>query len=154
LNVGVIEKVKLKHLNIRDYISKRLVTQLRLYTILFFVMLGVVVYEVFLGSISIFLAFVGFLIGFGVGVLVSRMIHLSWDEDSNMVIGRMDWIGAVVLVIYFIFSIARTIYLGYFIQGTAFIVIIICITGGSMLGRSMGTSHGIRRILKAWDIIR
>ena len=107
--------MKLKHLNIRDYISKRLVTQLRLYTILFFVMLGVVVYEVFLGSISIFLAFVGFLIGFGVGVLVSRMIHLSWDEDSNMVIGRMDWIGAVILIIYFIFIFARTIYLGYFI---------------------------------------
>ena len=146
--------MKLKHLDIRAYLNKSLVMQLRLYTILFIVMFGVVIYEVFLGSISISSAVAGLLIGFGVGLFVSRRIHLSWDEESDEVIGRMDWIGAVILIIYFIFIFARTIYLGYFIQGTTLIVLIICITGGSMLGRIIGTRHGISRILDVWDIQR
>ncbi len=116
-------------------------------------MLAVIIYEVTQQHFNIQLAIVGLLTGFIVGILMSRRYRLTWDEETSKVIGRMDLIGAIILILYFVFVITRTIFLGYFIQGTALIVFIICISDGSMFGRILGTTQGVRKVLKAWNIL-
>jgi len=81
-----------------EYIDKRLIKRLRIYLIMMLIMLVVIIFEVLTGSFSISWALGGILIGLGVGTLVSRMYHLSWDEETNHVIGRIDWIGDTLAI--------------------------------------------------------
>ncbi|BDZ68802.1 hypothetical protein [Methanobacterium ferruginis] len=135
-----------------EYVDKRLVKRLRIYLTMMIIMLAVIAYEVLTGSVSISWALGGILIGVGVGTLVSRMYRLSWDEKTNHVIGRIDWIGAIILICYLIFTFTRTSYLSQYIQGTLLSALILSITAGTMLGRVITTDHGIKKILRALNI--
>lgn len=137
---------------VAEYIDNRLIKRLRIYVSIMVIMLVVIIIEIFMGSFSIAWAIGGILVGLGVGVLISRMYRLSWDEDSNNVIGRIDWIGAVILVLYLIFVFSRTYYLSYWVQGTPLLALVFSITAGTMLGRVMSTEHGIKKILSALNL--
>jgi len=135
------------------YLDKRLIKRLRIYTVVMLVMLLVIIFEVLQGAFTVAWAGGGILIGLGIGALVSRMYRLNWDEDTSQVISRIDWIGAVILVCYLTFVFTRTYYLSYWIQGTPLMGLIFSLTAGTMLGRVLSTEHGIKKILKTWDIL-
>lgn len=138
---------------VTQYLDRRLIRRLRIYTIISLFMLAVILFEVLKGTFSIPLVILGIIIGLGIGTIVSRMYHLSWDEETNNVMGRIDWIGALILGCYLIFIFTRTHFLGYLVQGAPLLAIILSITAGTMLGRVMGTEHGVDKILKAWNIL-
>jgi hypothetical protein len=79
----------------RQYIEARLIRKLRIYLIVMFVVFAAIVIEVLEGRFGIQWALIGVLIGFVIGIIVSRSYHLSWDVETHSVIGRIDWIGAV-----------------------------------------------------------
>ena len=135
------------------YLDKRLIHRLRIYSMVMLVMLLVIIFEVLQGAFTIAWAVGGILIGLGIGTLVSRMYSLKWDEDTSQVISRIDWIGGVILVCYLTFVFTRTHYLSYWIQGTPLLGLIFSLTAGTMLGRVLSTEHGIKKILKTWDIL-
>jgi hypothetical protein len=136
------------------YLDPRLVRRIRIYSVVMLIMLLVIIFEVSQGAFTIAWAAGGILIGLGIGTLVSRMYSLNWDEDTSQIISRIDWIGGVILVCYLTFLFTRTHYLSYWIQGTPLLGLIFSLTAGTMLGRVLSTEHGIKKILKTWDILR
>lgn len=138
---------------IRQYLDTRLIVRVRIFSIISIVMLSVITFEMLRGTINMSMAIVGVLIGLAVGIIVSRMFRLSWDEETKKVIGNMDWIGAVVLIFYISFMLTRTLLLGYYVQGSLFLAIVLSITAGTFIGRVMGTRRGIRKVLNAWKIL-
>ncbi len=144
--------VKKSKSTVAEYIDDRLIKRLRIYLGIMAIMLVVIISEIILGNFSIAWALGGILVGLGVGVLISRMYRLSWDEETNNVIGRIDWIGAIILIIYLIFVFSRTYYLSYWVQGTPLLALVFSITAGTMLGRVMSTEHGIKKILTALNL--
>lgn len=135
------------------YLDKRLIRRLRIYTLVMIIMLLVIIFEVLQGAFTIAWAVGGILIGLGIGTLVSRMYSLKWDENTSQVISRIDWIGGVILVCYLTFVFTRTHYLSYWVQGAPLMGLIFSLTAGTMLGRVLTTEHGIKKILKTWDIL-
>ena len=135
-----------------QYVDKRLLKRLRIYIIIMIIMLAVIISEVLLGTFLISWAIGGILIGVGVGILVSRMYHLTWDEETSHVIGKIDWIGGIILIFYLIFVTTRTAYLGQWVHGAPLLALVFSITSGTMLGRVMSTERGIKKILKAINI--
>lgn len=135
------------------YLDKRLIRRLRIYSVVMVIMLLVILFEVLQGTFSVAWAAGGILIGLGIGTLVSRMYRLSWDEDTSQVISRIDWIGGVILACYLTFVFTRTHYLSYWIHGAPLMGLIFSLTAGTMLGRVLSTEHGIKKILKTWDIL-
>jgi len=134
-------------------VDRRLKKRLQNYFIFILIMLAIIVYEVFTGVFMVSWAIGGIVIGFGVGILASRMYHLSWDDETNMVIGHIDKIGAVILIAYLIFIFSRTYFLQQWVQGAPLTALILSLTTGSMLGNMMSTRRGIRKILKTLDIL-
>jgi hypothetical protein len=132
-----------------EFIDDRLIKRLRIYMTIMGIMLVVIIFEIIMGNFSIAWALGGILVGLGVGVLISRMYHLSWDEETNNVIGRIDWIGGAILILYLVFVFSRTYYLSYWVQGTPLLALVFSITAGTMLGRVLSTEHGINKILTA-----
>lgn len=137
---------------IKEYTDSRLIKRLRIYLIITFIMLLVIAFEVIISSFTILTAIIGIAIGFLVGRIISRIYHLSWDEETHNVIGRVDWIGGIILVSYLVFVFTRAHYLGYWIHGTPLFAFILSLTAGTLLGRVMGTRRGIKKILKASKI--
>jgi hypothetical protein len=45
--------------------------------------------------------------GGGVGAILSRVYLLHWDDEKHEIAARIDQIGAVILVGYLVFSLAR-----------------------------------------------
>jgi hypothetical protein len=137
---------------IRQYIEPRIIMRLRIYTAVMIIMLAVIAFEVLQHTFTISLAACGIIIGLVIGTLVSRMYHLSWDEETSHVIGRIDRIGAVILMFYLVFVFTRAHFLEYWMQGAPLMALILSITSGTMLGRVMSTRKGIKKILKALKI--
>ncbi|MGA7075981.1 MAG: hypothetical protein WBZ42_05480 [Halobacteriota archaeon] len=135
-----------------QYIEARLIRRLRIYLIVMLVVFAAIVIEVLEGRFGIQWAFIGVLIGLVVGIIVSRSYHLSWDVETHNVIGRIDWIGSVLLVCYLVFLFNKSYFLGFYVQGAPLFAIILGTTAGTMLGRILGTRHGINKLLKTLNL--
>lgn len=136
----------------RQYIEDRLIRRLRIYLIILLIIFAAIVVEVLEGRFGIAFVLIGVLIGLVIGIIVSREYHLSWDVETNSVIGHIDWLGAVLLACYLAFVITKSYFLGFYVQGAALFAIVLGITAGSMLGRILGTRHGINKLLETLEI--
>jgi hypothetical protein len=138
--------------SINEKVDRRLMVRLRIYIVVMLALLVVIVFEVLQGKFSIQWVLVGILIGLGIGIIVSRVYNLSWDEESNNVIGTIDGIGAVILLSYLLFVFTKMDVMGYWVEGNTLFAIILGITTGTMMGRVLTTKRGIEKILKALEI--
>ena len=136
----------------RQYVEDRLIRKLRIYLIVTLVLFAAIVIEVLEGRFGIASVLIGVLIGLVIGIIISREYHLSWDEETNSVIGHIDWIGAVLLVCYLIFALTKSYFLGFYVQGASLFAIVLGITAATMLGRIVGTRRGINKLLKTLEI--
>ncbi len=116
-----------------------------MYSVVFVIMLGIAVYNVARGDLSLWL-------GIGVGLVISRMFRLSWDEESSTVISRIDWLGGAILAAYVLFALFRNRLFSHWVSGPALAAFTLSLVAGTMLGRVFGTVRGIRRILRAWRL--
>lgn len=133
-------------------IDRRLINRLRFYLLVIVVLLVVIVLEVVIGNFSIIFAFVGIIIGLIIGVIVSRIYNLSWDEETNNVVGNIDLIGFVILMFYLVFILTKTQLLAYLVQGNSLSAMILGVTAGTMMGRVMSTKKGIEKVFKVLEI--
>lgn len=138
---------------LREFMDTKLVNKLRLYTLLMVIMILVVSAEVLRSKFSPDLAVIGFLTGMVVGILIARIYKLSWDDSNNNVTGTVDIIGGIILVLYLIYIVTRTYYLGQWVQGTPLFAFILSMTAGTMFGRILNTRHDVYKILKALKIM-
>ncbi len=136
----------------QSHVEKRLILRLRLYFIVMLVIFATIAFEVLDGNFAPTYAVIGGVVGLGVGVIVSRRFHLSWDAQTNNVIANTDLIGAVVLVCYLGFVIGRPYMVGLFVEGAPFFAVLLGLTAGTMLGRIVGTEHGIHKLLRTVGI--
>ena len=136
----------------RRHVEDRLIRRLRIYLIVSLVIFAAIVFEVLEGRFGLALALTGVFIGLAVGIIVSRTRHLSWDEETNTVIGRIDWIGAILLVCYLVFVFTKSYFAGLYVQGAALFAVILGIIAGTMLGRVLATRHGINKLLETLGI--
>ena len=136
----------------RQHVEDRLIRRLRYYLIVSLVIFAAIIIEVLEGRFGLALALTGVLIGLVVGIIVSRSRHLSWDEETNTVIGRIDWIGAILLVCYLVFVFTKSYFAGFYVQGAALFAVVLGITAGTMLGRVLATRHGINKLLETLEI--
>ena len=144
----------LKKKSPREFLDKRLFTRLRILTALFIVMFVASVYEVAFEGFYILYAIISIIIGVGVGIIASRMYHLSWDDETHKVVSNMDRLGAIIFIFYMIFMISRSIVVGYWAEGTTYMGIIISITAGVTFGRISGTKHTLTRIKSDLESIK
>lgn len=143
-----------RHRIVRHHIDKKLVFRTRMFAVVFLVMVALLSYDVYKGTIGLPLTLGGFLIGICVGFFAGRMIDIKWHEDSQKVVGRMDGLGVVILVLYMAFSIFKSRFFGEYIHGVALTAFSFSIMGGVMLGRVISSVSNIRKILKNRKIIR
>lgn len=134
-------------------LDKRIIKRLRIYIGITVVISAVIIYELLQGRFHIPWTITGVIIGLIIGIFVSRMFVLSWDDETNLIISHIDGIGAVILILYLIFVINKARYFGYWVHGTPLFNVILSVTAGTMIGRVLGTRRSIKQVIKALDIL-
>lgn len=131
---------------LRKILDKRVYN--RLWTVIIFaVIFGLAtIYEVLIGDLGVLFAGGSFLLGIIVGILVNRRYKLKWDPETNQIVSNMDWIGAIIFVLYIIFIIIRSIVVGYWVHGATYFGVIFSITAGVMIGRLLASRHAMKKI--------
>jgi hypothetical protein len=123
--------------------------RIRIFLVMGGVMLLIVLWDIFQGTMSVPLAAVGIVVGAFIGFFSSRIFHLSWDKEGEKVVGRIDALGWLVLAAYVIFEIVRAtlfetvIHTGFTATAIAFAFI-----ASALIFRVVGLRGRILRILK------
>jgi len=121
---------------------------MRLFLILFVGVIVIVVVQVVrAGAAGLVGAPIGVVVGYLLGLVASRMLLLSWNNEAHKVVGRMDLAGAIVLVLYVMLDVNRTRLLAQFAAGDLLTAISYAVLAGLFLGQLMGTVKGIGRVI-------
>lgn len=141
-----------KRQHLAKHIDKRLRFRFRLYFLISIVMLGFVFYDIATAKIIIEFALLGIIAGIIVGVISSRMFHITWSHDANKVVSQLDKFGIIILILYILFELERSNIVGIFIQGPQIGSVSFSVLTGVMIGRVIGTRGKILQVLKEQKI--
>jgi protein-S-isoprenylcysteine O-methyltransferase Ste14 len=110
-------------------------------------------YDLFISQALFSQVVIALVIGLIAGLISSRMYKISWDKDEAKVVGRIDIYGVIVLVLFVLFELNRnniaTLFSGSETLGSIGFVLLT----SALLGRILGTSRRILRVLSDEKII-
>lgn len=138
---------------LKKHVDKKILVRARIYLLIFLIMIVLLVRDVLLETIGIPSVLLALGFGLVVGVVASRMFHLSWSRDGKKVIARLDTLGIVILVCYILFSFFRNDFLMNFVHGPVVGAMSMALISGSFLGQLIGMRNGIKGILQEEGII-
>ncbi|OUJ73808.1 hypothetical protein [Hymenobacter crusticola] len=133
----------------RQFVHRRLQMRLRMFALVFLVMLSIVTYDLVKFDTQVPPAIGAGLGGLVVGMLLARIANIKWHEEASQVVAKMDKLGILVLVCYLAFAFSRRWILGHWFAGTELSVVAMSFTAGVMLGRLVFMRREIIRILKS-----
>jgi hypothetical protein len=142
-----------KATHIKTHASKKLLVNLRILSAVCTILLAVTMYELFISSALFSQVLIALIIGLAVGFISSRMYKISWDRDQTKVVGRIDMYGIIVLILFILFELNRTWIADLFSGGEALGSISLVLMTSALLGRVIGTSRKILRVLSDEKII-
>lgn len=138
-----------KRKGVSKFVHRKLLFRLRRLALIFVIILGVLIYEISHNYIAAYLAIAGFGLGYVIGNLVSRRMHIiSWDAGTTKAVTKMDRIGIAILIVYIIFALTRHWIFSHWFTGYALTAFSLSVGAGGMLGRLWNTRKKIREILK------
>jgi hypothetical protein len=134
------------------HIDKRLRFRLRLYFLIAVLLIGLLIYNVFRGTLQLGYGLVGLGSGIILGAIASRMYHTSWNHDAKKVVSKLDAFGIAILVGYVLFEVFREKIVGYFTHDFQVATVGFAVLAGIMLGRVLGTRGQIIAVLKEQEV--
>jgi hypothetical protein len=99
------------------------------------------------GELRLDLGIIALLIGILIGMVTSRMYHISWDKNAKKVISRLDIYGIIILILYVFLEIFRERIVGFVTHDFEVGTIGFAILAGIMFGRVLGTRGKIIKVL-------
>ncbi|WP_324672721.1 hypothetical protein [Hymenobacter sp. GOD-10R] len=135
----------------RQFVHRRLRLRLRMFALVFTLMLSIVMYDLIKLDTQVPPAIGAAMGGFVVGMLLARIANIRWHEEASQVVAKMDKLGIVVLVCYVAFAFSRRWIFGHWFAGTELSVVAMSFTAGVMLARLLFMRREIIRILKSQE---
>lgn len=122
---------------------------MRIYAVIFLVLLVVVAVELFLAAPQAVLPALAALAGgIAVGLVASRMFRLEWDRAARTVVGKLDVLGIIILAAYIVFSIFRSRIVALWVPADIVKLCSLAVVDGLMLGQVIGTVGGLKGLYR------
>jgi hypothetical protein len=132
----------------KEFVDKKLIFRLRMFAVIFTIMIGIISYDVINGIIGILLALSGIAMGLIIGYIKGHLSNITWHPERNKVITQIDTIGIITLIIYLSFSLSKKWIFGHWIHGPALTAFSFSTVSGIMAGRVFSMRFQIKDILK------
>ena len=144
------QRTKRRH--VRKHTDPKLKRNLRIFLVIFVILLSFVVYETTRDGASPWQVGTGLLIGVIAGALTSRMYKISWNQEAQQVTSNFDLYGVLIIGLYILFSLSRTHIAELFAGSESIASASLALLTGTMYGRVLGSGWAIFRILKQQQI--
>lgn len=135
------------------HVDRRLKFRLIIYFAVSLVLLGIFTWNILTGQLRLDFGILGLLAGIGLGIFTSRMFRTSWNHDAKKVVGNLDRFGILILILYILLELFRNNVVGYFTHNTQVGTVGFALLAGVMLGRVIGTSGSITKVLKQQGLL-
>lgn len=139
--------------NAKQHVERKLIIRLRIFFIVFIVLIGIIVYEINRQYLPAAACIGAIMLGVLIGAVFVRRKRIYWEEETARVIARMDRLGIGLLIIYIIFAISRHWLLHQWLHGDELTAFSLSLAAGAMLGRLLSMRSQIRQILKDRKLI-
>jgi hypothetical protein len=139
--------------SVKHHIDKKLQFRFILYFVLTLIMTAIMFFDIYKGYISLVLVVASVTIGIIIGIITSRMYHISWNHDAKKVMAKIDTFGVIILICYIISSIFRHFIIDYYIHGPTVGAITFSFLAGTMFGRVLGTRGKILKVLHEQNLL-
>ena len=127
-------------------ISRPLVIQVVVVSVIALVELALAVTGVAAGDIGLGWAVGGLLGGAVVGVVAGRVKRAQWDERTGQIVAKIDWLGGVILVGSLVAQLTRSWVLGHWVEGVALTTLGLCVAAGTLAGQVLSTRRAVRAV--------
>lgn len=131
----------------KEKVDIGLISRQRIFFVIITIFIIIDIVNVINGKISTLLAISGFLLTTILGLILSRIFKIHWHTEKQKVVSRLDILGVIFLVFYMIIEIGRKWFLGHWLSGASLSSFVLIIPTGLILGRFLGTSMKINKIL-------
>lgn len=145
-------KINLRHAHAK-HVDKKLRFRLRIYILISLILIGIFVHNIWQGTLRWDLGLLGLGAGITIGIVTSRMFHVSWNHDAKKVVSQMDIFGIFILIMYIAFEISRDRAVDYVTHGFQVGTIGFAILAGIMFGRVIGTSGQILKVMREQNVL-
>ncbi len=107
------------------------------------------IYEISKNYLAGYLVIGEFIFGFCIGYIVAKRMHkITWDEEADKVIGKMDRVGIFILIIYILFAVTRRWIFSHWLGGHALSAFVLSISCGAIISRLWFIRKQIRNTLR------
>jgi len=131
------------------FVHKKLLFRLRRLAVFFVIAIAILIYEISKNYLAGYLIMGGLITGFCIGYVVAKRMHkITWDEEAEKVIGKMDRIGIIILVIYILFALTRRWIFSHWLGGHALSAFVLSVSCGAIFSRLWFIRKQIRNALK------
>jgi hypothetical protein len=131
-----------------EYVHKGLKIRFAIYLALTLLLVAILIYRVIDSAVDLSLPLIGFGLGIIVGIIVTRIYKISWDEYVEQVIFRLDVYSIVLLILYILFEIFREKIVEHFVNGPAVALTSFALLAGALAGRVVGIRRKIRTTIE------
>ncbi len=135
----------------KEFVHKKLVFRLRIFLVLFIIMLVIGIYDVYSAYITITNALIAFSSGIVLGYVVGSASNVVWHQEANKVMMKMDIISGVILGLYIVFAIFKRTIFHHWFSGNELSAFVISLSAGIMLGRFSSVRKQIISVLRQQD---
>lgn len=135
-------------MNDKKHTYHKIRTRLWIYFAVFLISLVMSIIHYVHGQLSFYFPLGGFISGFLIGHIVSRMHKVSWDENSEMIDLKLDALGVIILVIYLLFVIFKNSIIEDIVHMHHISSISLTVLSGTMLGHAVALRKKIWKLYK------
>ena len=132
----------------RENVSKRLMIRQGIFFVIISILMVISIANVFNEKIGVFLAVSGFLLALAIGLALSRMFRIFWNQEQEKVVSKLDMLGTILLIGYISAEVGRKFIFQYWFSGAELNAFGLVILTGLLLGRFIGATIQIKNILR------
>lgn len=139
----------------REHVHPNLRRRMRIFLVIGFAMSLLVLWDIVNKTVSIHIALIAVLAGLLLGWFTSRIFHLSWDDDMEKVVGRIDFLGGIVLAAYILFEGSRVfLFEKFHIAVTSGTAVTFALVSSALISRVLTLRRRVLDVLKEENVIR
>lgn len=135
----------------RHNVNRKIKIKLWIYFLVFIISLMMSMFHFVKGNISFYFPLGGFISGFLIGHVVSRMNKVMWDEDSEMIDLKLDKLGIVILLVYLTFVIFKNTLIEDIVHLHHISSISLAVLSGTMLGHAVALRKMVLKITENYN---
>ena len=132
----------------RKIVNRKIKVKLWVYFLVFIISLILSMFHFAKGSISFYFPLGGFIVGFLIGHIVSRINKVTWDEDIEIIDLKLDKLGILILVVYMLFVIFKNVLIEDIVHLHHISSISLAVLSGTMLGHAVALRKKVSKIYR------